>query len=86
MDVSERVKLAREKRGMTQRGLATKALLSNAYVQQLERDGIGPGTIQEPSLSSLKKLATALGVTEQWLAFGSGDEPDWETKPEEPAA
>lgn len=86
MDVSERVKLAREKRELTQRGLAQRAQLSNAYVQQLERDGAGPGTIQEPSLSSLKKLAAALGVTEQWLAFGTGDEPDWSKKREEPAA
>jgi transcriptional regulator with XRE-family HTH domain len=84
MNVSDRVKLARQKRGLSQRGLADKADLSNAYVQQLEHTGEG-ASIKEPGLTSLQQLATALDVPVEWLAFGSGDEPSWSPS-EEPAA
>lgn len=84
MDAAERVKYARTKRGLSQRGLADKAGLSNAYVQQLENEGDG-ASIKEPGLTSLEKLATALDVPVAWLAFGAGDEPSWSER-SEPAA
>jgi transcriptional regulator with XRE-family HTH domain len=46
-----RVKALRERRGMTQMGLASKTHLSRGYIARLE---IGR---HEPTLSTLRKLA-----------------------------
>ncbi len=55
--LGERIKALREKRGMTQTDLATRAGLSQAYVAMLEA-----GVKQNPSLDILNRLAKALGV------------------------
>ena len=47
----------REAQGMTQRDLAGKAGVTQAYVAQLEG-----GTKKNPSLEILKRIAKALGV------------------------
>ena len=77
MSVADRVRLARGKRGLSQREVAGRAGLSNAYVSMLERAGGKGATIEEPSLTSLQKLADALDVPVSWLAFGGEPEPTW---------
>lgn len=78
MSVAERIKEARGRAGLSQRDLADKAGLSNAYVNQVEAsidaspDAVD-GIIRSPSVESLGKLAAALGVRVEWLAFGTGD-------------
>ena len=78
----ERVQYARKKRGFTQKDLSAAAGLSNAYVGMLERslDAERPpeaAHIENPSLSVLEKLASALRVPAAWLALGVEPEPDW---------
>jgi transcriptional regulator with XRE-family HTH domain len=79
MRVPERVKYAREHRGLTAKGLSVSAGLSNSYVSQLERaleeHTADVATIENPGLDKLEKLAEALGVPVEWLAFGVGPDP-----------
>jgi transcriptional regulator with XRE-family HTH domain len=51
-----RVKRLRERRGLTQEGLAAKAGISRTYLARLET------ARQDPTLSTLEKLAKALRV------------------------
>jgi transcriptional regulator with XRE-family HTH domain len=51
-----RIKSLRERRGMTQAQLAEKAGVSRTYLARLET------ARQDPTLSTLEKLAKALGV------------------------
>jgi transcriptional regulator with XRE-family HTH domain len=79
MTAAERVKYARERRGLSCPKLSDAAGLSNAYVTQLERslttDKGEPGRIESPGLDALEKLAVVLGVPVEWLAFGVGADP-----------
>lgn len=79
MTVVERVKYARERRGLSCTKLSELAGLSNAYVTQLERslttEKGETGRIESPSLESLEKLAHALDVPVAWLAFGATPDP-----------
>lgn len=61
MTLAERVKLERARLGLTQRELAERAGVSAAFVAQLEltEDKRPP---LDPRLSSIGKVATALGV------------------------
>jgi transcriptional regulator with XRE-family HTH domain len=52
----KRLKTLRRRRGLTQEGLAAKAGLSRTYLARLET------ARQNPTLSTLVKLAKALGV------------------------
>lgn len=70
---SERVLLARTKRGLSQKVLSAQAGLSDSYVAQIEHQGGD----RSPLLDNAEKLARALNVPIAWLAFGSGPEPDW---------
>jgi transcriptional regulator with XRE-family HTH domain len=54
--VAIRIKALREKRGLSQQALAEKAGLSRTYLARLET------ARQDPTLSTLEKLAKALGV------------------------
>ena len=54
--VSIKLKRLRRRRGLTQEGLARKAKLSLGYLARLETNR------HDPSLSTLQKLAKALGV------------------------
>ena len=54
--MARRLREYRDKRGLTQHELARKAGLSRGYLARLE---IGR---QDPTLSTLEKLARALGV------------------------
>ncbi len=87
MSIAERVRQARTKRGLSAKTLSESAKLSNSYVSQLERsldDGAPPraGIIENPSLDVLERLAEALAVPVEWLAFGSGDDPFQELPPD----
>jgi transcriptional regulator with XRE-family HTH domain len=52
-----RLKLLREKKGMTVRALASKSKMTAAHISRVENGKA------DPSLSVLKRLAGALGVT-----------------------
>jgi transcriptional regulator with XRE-family HTH domain len=54
--VATKVKALRERRGWTQEQLAKQAGISRVYLARLET------ARQDPSLSTLEKLAKALGV------------------------
>jgi transcriptional regulator with XRE-family HTH domain len=54
--MAKRLKTLRERRGLTQETLAAKAGLSRTYLARLET------VRQDPTLSTLVKLAKALGV------------------------
>ena len=54
--VAKRLKTLRRRRGLTQQALAAKAGLSRTYLARLET------ARQDPTLSTLVKLAKALGV------------------------
>ena len=74
---SERLQIARKRRGLSQRELANLAGVSNCYVGLMERIGTPTGSIKAPTLRSVEKLALALGVSAEWLAFGAGRAPSW---------
>jgi transcriptional regulator with XRE-family HTH domain len=54
--VAKRLKILRRRRSLTQEALALKAGLSRTYLARLET------ARQDPTLSTLTKLAKALGV------------------------
>jgi transcriptional regulator with XRE-family HTH domain len=54
--VAARIKALRQRRGMTQEELAEKAGIGRSYLARLET------ARQDPTLSTLEKLAKALGV------------------------
>lgn len=89
MTTVERVRYARQKRGLGKVELSELAGLSNAYVTQLERslepNADKAATIAQPGIDALQKLAGALDVPVEWLAFDAGDEPEWGEQ-REPAA
>lgn len=73
--VAARLRHARETAGLTQRQVADAAQLkSPSHVCQIEQ-GDEPavkGAIKSPSADVLSRLAKALNVRAEWLAFGSG--------------
>lgn len=68
--ISERLKWARAASGLTTRELASAASVSPAYPSAIEC-----GQTKNPSIGSLAKLSTALGVPLQWLCSGEGRKP-----------
>ncbi|QCB94481.1 helix-turn-helix domain-containing protein [Cellulomonas shaoxiangyii] len=62
--VSERLRDARERSGLSQADLARAALMHPSYVSHLERGIRGPGP------AALERLATALGITVTYLEQG----------------
>ena len=85
MTLAERVRLMRKKRGWIQKELSARAGMSNSYTSMLERSGeIYGAVINNPKVETVEKLAQALGVRSEWLAFGIGPDPDF--APAEPKA
>ena len=73
--VAARLRHARESAGLTQRQVAEAAQLkSPSHVCQIEQgdDPEAAGAIKSPSADVLARLAKALNVRAEWLAFGSG--------------
>jgi transcriptional regulator with XRE-family HTH domain len=84
--LSDRVKLARTKRGLNQRELADKTRLSRGYISMLEKAPGEPNAVESPGLSGLQEIAKALNVSEEWLILGREPEPDWEATAPPPAS
>jgi transcriptional regulator with XRE-family HTH domain len=81
MHLSERVKLARTKRGVSQHELGERTGLSGGYISMLERPPGGKNAVESPGIEGLKKIAAALSVPETWLVLGVEPEPDWDDAP-----
>ena len=67
---AERLRWARETAGLTTRQLATAAGVSPSYPSAIECKQFA-----SPTVAALEKLATALGVTFEWLHSGRGRRP-----------
>ena len=72
--IGKRLFEARIKRDMTMDQLAAKAKLSQATISKLERG------LHDPASGITEKLAIALGVDPCWLAYGTGNKPNWENE------
>lgn len=70
--VASRLKRARLDQGLSQRRLCELAELSAATVRQIET-----GKNRMPVLDTIEKLAAALGVSSQWLAYGVESMPEF---------
>ncbi|MBY0229530.1 MAG: helix-turn-helix domain-containing protein [Gemmataceae bacterium] len=66
-DLGERLKRLREAAGETQQGLAEKAGLAIGALRAIEQ-----GIVADPKLTTLRKLAAALGCTIDDLAGPTG--------------
>lgn len=64
MDYGAIIRGARKRAGLTQAQLGERCGLATITIQQYERG------VREPKLAQLQALATALGVSPAWLAFG----------------
>lgn len=64
----ERLLRARGARGLTQARLGELAGTQGAAISAMEREG------NFPDIAKVEKLASALGVTPSWLAFGVDEE------------
>lgn len=68
--IGSRIKSARIARLLTVRGLARKAKVSHTTIYSLEN-----GSTSDVHLSNAEAIASALGVSNEWLCFGAGREP-----------
>lgn len=68
--LAQRLKLARQRRALTQGELASAADAKQPDISKIER-----GEILQPT--SIARLAHALRVDARWLELGDGPEPDW---------
>lgn len=64
VQIGEQIKAARERVGMTQEKLAERIEVSPQYLSDLERGVVGV------SISTLKKICFALGVSSDQIIFG----------------
>jgi len=65
-----RLRWARETAGLKTRELAAASSVSDGYPSAIECE-----QFKKPSAEALKKLSDALGVTFDWLCFGTGRKP-----------
>lgn len=68
---ADRLYLARIKRDMTMDQLSAKSGISQASISRFEQGR------HEPSIGTANQLAYALEVDACWLAYGTGNKPDW---------
>lgn len=66
LSLGQRLRAAREARGLSQVTLAAEAHISQGYLSQLEQDE------REPTISIAARLAAALGMSLDELAAGVG--------------
>ncbi len=64
IQIGEQIKIAREKAKLTQEAFAERVDVSPQYVSDLERGVVGV------SISTLKRICTALGVSSDQILFG----------------
>ena len=83
MSLDERLRMARERKDLSQRELCKQAGLTPAHVAAIES-----GAIKDPASSTLVQLAAALDCDLKWLATGLGDPPNERSENEDskPAA
>ena len=67
--MGERLRASRGRFGWTQRDLAARTGVGLATIRRVEQEAM------EPRMGTTRKLASALGVAEGWLAYGVGDGP-----------
>jgi DNA-binding XRE family transcriptional regulator len=70
MSLAVRLFQYRHRRGLTQQKLADLAGLSQGLIARIER-----GNVKDPSMSVVRRLATALGITSDLLIGMYDDEP-----------
>ena len=68
--MSERLKQARRYRGLRQEDLARTATVGIATIRRIEQKTM------EPRLSTIQRIADALGIRVEWLLFGLGSTSD----------
>jgi len=66
--LGERIRELRNKKGLSQTGLADKVGISYAQIGRYETKG------SQPPAGTLKKIADALGSTPDFLIYGAADE------------
>lgn len=66
MQIGANIRSLREKRGLKQIELAAIAGISNTFLSDIENERVNP------SIKTLSKLATALGIDIDWDIFLSG--------------
>ena len=71
LSVGNRLKLARDMRGLTMAELGDRAGVGASTVNVIEKGS------KQPRGDTVEKLARALGVPRCWLAYGDGQPPDW---------
>jgi len=67
-DFGLRLRAEREKQGMTQQTLASKAHTKNDYIAQIERG------VRNPSLRTLMNILGALDISADYLIYGTSNE------------
>jgi transcriptional regulator with XRE-family HTH domain len=77
MNLGRSIKLCRTNRGLSQEDLAKKVGLSPSYISLIEKGD------RDPAVSTVEKLATALGVPMSLLTFLAADPADLRGVPEE---
>ena len=65
--VGARLRWARERRLLSQEDLSRTAKVTEATISRMENDRSGP-----PRPSTVRKLASELGINPRWLLFGEG--------------
>jgi len=70
--LSQRLRAAREKRGISRRDLASR--LGGDKYSTLSKIEEGESM---PGIDTVELLARALGVSAGWLAYGEGTAPEW---------
>ena len=70
--LSQRLRAAREKRGISRRDLASR--LGGDKYSTLSKIEEGESM---PGIDTVELLARALGVSAGWLAYGEGVAPEW---------
>jgi len=65
--VADRLRSARNERGLTQDGLAEASGVGVATIRRIE------GVVAEPKFDTIVRLAETLSVDMKWLAFGDDD-------------
>lgn len=68
--MSDRLRQERERAVLSQAELAERAGVEVMTVSRIER-----GTVKRPYPETIRKLATALGVSPAWLRFGDQPRP-----------
>lgn len=70
--LGRRFRLAREKKELTLRALATLSGCQYSTIVAVELSN------RMPQITTVEILARALGVSPGWLAFGDGKSPKWD--------